>query len=53
MGQSRTWWWLWGRAPHGGSYGAEPHIGAAMGQSPTWWHLWGRLHGVVMGQSPT
>ena len=26
---------LWGRAPRGGTYGAEPHVEALMGQSPT------------------
>ena len=64
MGQSPTWRHLWGRAPRGGTYGAEPHIGAVMGQSPTWRHLWGSAVGsggygaephvvAVMGQSPT
>ena len=48
MGQSPTWGWLWGRAPHGGGYGAEPHIGVVMGQA----HGAVGSHGEVVGQTP-
>ena len=33
---------LWGRAPRGCTYGAEPHVVTVMGQSPTQARLWGR-----------